>query len=182
MFKALTLNVIILVATISSNHFSMIHGQDDVVPLPPNDEDIPDPINPNCGVTIRDADRSPWYAGLDVGFDAPQIVLDFTDSGLNLQDIQINPGTNFDVSIVGQTIGLLNPGWVTSTMPGFIGFHGLNYGQLDALATFVEPICGDGPNSGVPPPPGGDEDGPGPAADDIDNDGGATRRRNLLRA
>ena len=181
MFKALTLNVIILVATISTNHFSLIDGQDDA-PLPPNDEDIPDPINPNCGVTIRD-DRSPWYAGLDVGFDAPQIVLDFTDSGLNLQDIQINPGTNFDVSIVGQTIGLLNPGWVTSTMPGFIGFHGLNYGQLDALATFVEPICGDGgPNSGVPPPPGGDEDGPGPTADDIDNDGGATRRRNLLRA
>ena len=100
---------------------------DQVAPPPPPPGD--------CTVTIRDG-RNGWWAGLDVGADASSIVLDFTGTGLDLSTVTID-GV-FGTTLNGQLLTLSNPGWVTDTNPGYLGFNGSNN---NGLASFTVPGC-----------------------------------------
>lgn len=90
----------------------------------------------SCSVSIRGG-RNPWYAGLDVGFDASSIVLDYTGTGLDLSTVNVDSGV-FTTSVSGQKLTLTKPNWVSASTPGYTGFHGSNIG---ALATFSAPSC-----------------------------------------
>ncbi len=98
----------------------------------------PDPETEiDCIVKIRDG-ANPWWAGMDVATNDETVMLDFSDTGLDLtNNLTIDPG-NFAVSISGQTMILTKPNWVTIDLPGYLGFNANNNA---ALTSFTMPDC-----------------------------------------
>lgn len=91
----------------------------------------------SCVVEVN-MDNTAHYGGLTVGFNSPSAVLDFSNTGLDLNDVHFNQGAFTGHSISGQTITLIKPAQVTIGTPGGIGFNGNN---VAALATFSAPTC-----------------------------------------
>lgn len=93
----------------------------------------------DCNVFINN--QSPWHAGVMVGFDSDTYVLDFTNSGLDLTTVNFSAG-QFTGEVIGQTVKLTKPAYITSTNPG--GFQlSPKQGPNEALGTFTEPECGE---------------------------------------
>ncbi len=95
----------------------------------------PEP-NGDCTVIVRE-ESNPWWAGLDIGFDSGTATLDFSGTGLDINQVTLQSGV-FHTSVSGQVITLTKPGWVSINNPGYMGFNGNNYA---ALATFSAPGC-----------------------------------------
>lgn len=65
-------------------------------------------------------------------------MLDFSSSGLNLADVELDSG-NFDIVPLGQFLLLSKPSWVSLSNTGYLGFRSSS--GVDALATFATPTC-----------------------------------------
>ena len=96
----------------------------------------PSPVLANCNVNIRPGQNG-WYAGFDIGFDVASVVLDFTNTGLDLATITLDSG-NFQAAVDGPFITLVAPDWVSSTSTGYMGMNGNNNA---GLASFTAPLC-----------------------------------------
>lgn len=90
-----------------------------------------------CNVTLQGV--SAQWIGYDIFSDRPEFELDFSKTGINLNNIRIDPGSNFMVTkISNEKLRLDKPSWVTGTVPGYLGLNADNYPAfLDAII----PIC-----------------------------------------
>ena len=103
----------------------------------------------DCKVSIES--QSAWHAGVKVGFDSDSQVLDFSNTGLDLDTVNFSQG-EFTGEVIGQTIKLTKPAYISSTNLG--GFQlAPKQGPNEALATFTVPECGGGgdPTTEAPP-------------------------------
>jgi hypothetical protein len=101
------------------------------------------PTNPpvtssaDCEVVLQPGQNA-WWAGLEIGFDSPTIVLDFSGTGLDLSQVSPQQGVFTSMTVRGSLIYLTKPAWVSKTTKGYMGLNG---GGVDALATFIPPTC-----------------------------------------
>ena len=110
-----------------------------MAPVPsPTPAPVPVSGPQDCQIDIQDG-QSAWFAGLMVGFDTPTITLDFSGTGLLLEDVSLQQGVFISASINGNTVTLTKPEWVSQQTKGWLGLNG--NGGVDALATLIPPAC-----------------------------------------
>ncbi|MCE0724156.1 MULTISPECIES: lytic polysaccharide monooxygenase [Legionella] len=82
---------------------------------------------------IRMEGSSTYWLGYDVYTDKAPFVLNFSATGIDLTKIIIAPGVFSNIQVLDKDNLLINikPDWVSKTVPGYIGFHGPNYGSYD---------------------------------------------------
>ena len=93
-----------------------------------------------CFLNVRSDSNNPWHGGIDVGFDVSSVVLDFSNTGLDLSQVTPQAGVFASMSIVGNTIILTKPSWLSTSNPGYLGIGGNN---VASLGTFTTPECFD---------------------------------------
>lgn len=92
-------------------------------------QDVPVP----CGCKVNKKDgANPYWLGYDVYSDFAPIVLDFSETGINLNNVIVDQGVFGDVVKLSETKLLINhkPQWVSKSVPGYIGFRANNYAPL----------------------------------------------------
>jgi hypothetical protein len=103
---------------------------------------IPTSTSIDCVVNVRE-DANVWHVGVDIGFDAKTVTLDFfnTDLDLSLVTKWSNDGLFDPFSIQGQTITLTNPGWVSAQ--GSFGYLGISGNEVAAFSSLGSnpPTC-----------------------------------------
>lgn len=89
------------------------------------------PVPCGCKVQKRSG-ASAYWLGYDVFADFAPIVLDFSGTGIDLNQIIIDQGVFQDVTILSNNRLLINvkPSWVSNVVPGYIGFRANNYSPL----------------------------------------------------
>ena len=111
-------------------------------PSPPVAPPVSPPVTPpsgDCAVIVRTS-NNPWFAGFDIGFDAPTATLDFSGTNLDLSTLTgFQQGAFYPATISGQIVTLTNPGWVSLSSLGFLGFNGNNNPALADLGS--APVC-----------------------------------------
>ena len=103
----------------------------------------PAPVNNEenaCVLHVRSASNNAWHGGIDVGFDVSSVVLDFSNTGLDLNVVTPQQGAFASMTVVGNKIRLTKPSWMSKSNPGYLGMGGNN---VPALGTFVAPSCTD---------------------------------------
>ena len=76
---------------------------------------------------------------MDIGFDnVSTVTIDFTNTGLDLQQVNIDAGNFQGVTTNGQQLTLTKPGWVSSNNKGYVGLSGNN---VPGLGSFTPPAC-----------------------------------------
>jgi predicted carbohydrate-binding protein with CBM5 and CBM33 domain len=114
----------------------------------PTDPPAGPPSNPpitseGCNLAIQPG-ANPWFAGFLIGFDEATATLDFSNTGLDLSQVTVQEGAFFPLTIVGQTITLTKPAWVSKDgSQGYLGFNGNNVAALATLDT-IPPECAAG--------------------------------------
>ncbi len=95
----------------------------------------------SCKVT-RKPGASAWWMGYDVQADKAPILLDFTDTGIDLTKVRID-GVFGDIKVLSPQKMVINqkPAWVSKTNPGYLGFQASNY---PPLATEKVAACEEG--------------------------------------
>jgi chitin-binding protein len=95
-----------------------------------------------CIAKRKDGSGSYWL-GYDVFTERAPFILDFSKTGIDLTKIIIAPGVFSDIKILGKYTLLINkkPDWVSKTVPGYLGFHGPNYGSYDPFNNTVTALC-----------------------------------------
>lgn len=94
------------------------------------------PGNQDCTVEIKG--RNAYWAGINVGFDSSSATLDFSRTGLDLSTVTVQKGVFESAVVVGQTITLTKPGWVSKRTLGYFDF---NANGNDALKSMSPPKC-----------------------------------------
>jgi hypothetical protein len=109
-----------------------------VVQFPTSPPTTPIQGDASCSISVR-ASNNPWHGALEVGFDISSIVLDFSETGLDLTQVAPQLG-EFDsmTVIVSSAIFLTKASWMSKTNPGYLGIGGNN---VAALVTFTAPAC-----------------------------------------
>jgi predicted carbohydrate-binding protein with CBM5 and CBM33 domain len=103
---------------------------------------IPTSTSNDCVVNVRE-DANVWHVGVDIGFDAKTVTLDFSNTDLDLSLVTkwSNDGLFDPFSIQGQTITLTNPGWVSAQ--GSFGYLGISGNEVAAFSSLGSnpPTC-----------------------------------------
>lgn len=106
-------------------------------PVTTTEEDTSQVSDAECAITIQPG-ASAWWAGLEVGFESNAITLDFSSTGLDLDQVTLDQGV-FSAQRSGQfLLTLVKPDWVSLSAKGYMGFNGQN---VPALANLVAPSC-----------------------------------------
>nr|HAT8714827.1 hypothetical protein [Legionella jordanis] len=104
-----------------------------------------DPVT-SCRSLRKQGSNSYWL-GYDVYADSTPIVLNFSETGIDLTKVMVERGVFNDVRVLDKDKLLINskPDWVTKTVPGYLGFYGPNYSSYDPFNNPVNANCRMGP-------------------------------------
>ena len=103
---------------------------------PPQDE-IPQSEAASCSIILENGNDSYW-AGIEIGTDLEQFVLDFSRTGLDLSKVKVDQGV-FQAKVVGQLVYVTKkPSWVNKNVRGYMGLSASNY---QPLKNFTLPVC-----------------------------------------
>lgn len=96
----------------------------------------------NCFVQRR-ADSNSYWLGYDIFTNSAPMILNFSATGINLTQIIVNNGVFSNVQVLDQNQLLIGakPPWVSMTTPGFIDFHGPNYGPYEPFNSPIPATC-----------------------------------------
>lgn len=116
-----------------------------VVPMdPPSAAPVASPpsgggpgVEPSCVVHVR-SDINPWHGGMDIGFDVNSVILDFTNTGLDLSLVSVQQGSFTSLTINGNKMTVVKPSWASSTTLVYLGMGGNN---VPGLGSFTAPAC-----------------------------------------
>ncbi|STY29627.1 chitin-binding protein [Legionella wadsworthii] len=95
-----------------------------------------------CNAKRKDGSSIYWL-GYDIYTDKTPFVLNFSATGIDLTKIIIASGVFSNIKVLDKDrlwVGT-KPDWVSKTVPGYMGFHGPNYGSYDPFGNLTPANC-----------------------------------------
>lgn len=91
----------------------------------------------------RKQGSSSYWLGYDVYADNTPIILNFSETGIDLTKIIVENGVFSNVEVLDKDKLRINtkPDWVSQTTPGYLGFYGPNYGSYDPFNSVINANC-----------------------------------------
>lgn len=98
---------------------------------------------PNTCIGQRKQGSNSYWLGYDIYADKAPLLLDFSETGINLTKIIVDKGVFGSVKVLDKDKLLISskPDWVTKTTPGFMAFYGPNYGAYEPFNSPINAAC-----------------------------------------